>query len=138
MSDLDFSKLNPTLILVADHEIVGKAKMNIFNAEGQSSPYVEPNTKTVLEQMTAVLKVLEGTEVRHLLVTLNNLVAMIEHSVVQGGNAVVDLVKAHPELTEDQKDRLLQNINDYFQEEDKEEDLLAKFFSKSTPNTSLH
>lgn len=127
MSDLDFSKFNPKLVLVADHEIVGQTRMEIFTEEGNLSPYSEPETKDVLNKMAAVLQLLEGTEVRHLLVTLNNLVSMVEHSVVQGGNAAVDLVKSHPELTERQKDDLLQNIHDYFQE-DEEEDPLERFF----------
>jgi hypothetical protein len=117
----DFTLLNPNLALTTEGHTIGVSSMEFFNSDGSEASYVEPSTDVMVEQMTAILKIMKGTELRHTLVLFRNLVGMIEHSAVQGAQAVVSIVKNHPKLTEDQKDAALQAVESYFSEDEPED-----------------
>lgn len=137
----DFTKLNPNLALCTEGQTLGVSFMEFFTPDGSQSLYVEPDTDLLLAQMTSILQILEGVELRHSLVVLRNMVGMIEHSAVQGANAVVSVVKNHPKLTEDQKDTALQAVHDYFSDEEEEDEvdqMLKDIFSRANSNQKLH
>jgi hypothetical protein len=135
----DFTLLNPNLALTTEGQTIGVSSMEFFNSDGSEASYVEPSTDVMVEQMTAILKIMKGTELRHTLVLFRNLVGMIEHSAVQGAQAVVSIVKNHPKLTEDQKDAALQAVESYFSEDEPEDavdQMLNDIFASA--NKKLH
>jgi hypothetical protein len=135
----DFTLLNPNLALTTEGHTIGVSSMEFFNSDGSEASYVEPSIDVMVEQMTAILKIMKGTELRHTLVLFRNLVGMIEHSAVQGAQAVVSIVKNHPKLTEDQKDAALQAVESYFSEDEPEDavdQMLNDIFASA--NKKLH
>lgn len=135
----DFTLLNPNLALTTEGHTIGVSSMEFFNSDGSEASYVEPSIDVMVEQMTDILKIMKGTELRHTLVLFRNLVGMIEHSAVQGAQAVVSIVKNHPKLTEDQKDAALQAVESYFSEDEPEDavdQMLNDIFASA--NKKLH
>lgn len=137
----DFTLLNPNLALTAEGHTIGVSSMEFFNSDGSEVSYVEPSTDVMVKQMTAILQIMEGTELRHTLVLFRNLVGMMEHSAVQGANAVVSIVRDNPKMTEDQKETALQAVENYFSEDEPEDavdQMLKDIFSSANSNQKLH
>lgn len=132
----DFTKFNPVVAFQANGVIVGYSKMEFFKPDASASDYADPTIPDMQLQLTKLFAALEGIEMRHLILLIDNLKNMVESSAHGAGMAVASMLADSPNFSVEQKDKAFETLKGYFNHMEEEEEhpdaaeMLHKFFVK--------